>query len=119
MAGHHRKEHQVAYQYRGTTTVEEEPATDYGCGTYAGYRRHKRNTTTPCDDCQEAARAYWRDYDEARKTAPKRIYGFNPDRCGTYAGWARHRQHKTPVCEPCRLATNQYMADYRARKATA
>jgi len=108
----------MSYQYRGQNIQQEEPKA-YGCGTYAGYRRHQRENTAICYDCREAARAYWREYDEASKTAPKRVYGFDPSACGTRAGYARHLYYKRPPCEPCRKASAQYIADLRAKKAVA
>jgi len=112
----------MSYQYRGALTIEEELAAEaktYGCGTYAGYRRHQRSNAAPCEDCREAARAYWRERDETSKTAPKRVYGFDPSACGTNAGYARHQRYNVEPCDPCRRATAQYIADYRSRKAAA
>jgi len=110
----------MAYRYRGTKFVEDDsPTITTGCGTYAGYRAHLRNSEGTCRDCKDAANAYWRERYELKKTEPPRVKGFNPDKCGTNAGYARHQAHKIPACEPCRKAAAQYIANYRARKAAA
>lgn len=109
-----------AYKYKGAKFVEDDsPTIKTGCGTYAGYRAHLRNSEATCRDCKDAANAYWRERYELKKTEPPRVKGFNPDKCGTNAGYARHQAHKVPICAPCRKAAAQYIADYRARKAAA
>ena len=38
-----------------------------GCGTYRGYTAHRRNDETPCNDCKEARRLYYKKHrDRAR-----------------------------------------------------
>lgn len=110
----------MAYQYKGAKFVEDDsPTITTGCGTYAGYRAHLRNSELSCEDCRAAVRVYRRELSEKRRTTPPRPKGFNPDKCGTNAGYARHQAHKVPICAPCRKAAAQYIADYRARKAAA
>jgi hypothetical protein len=38
-------------------------------GTMAGYQRHKREGSDICDECQEAARAYWAAQNERLKAS--------------------------------------------------
>jgi len=109
----------VAYKYRGAKFEDDEPEITNGCGTYSGYRAHLRKEEQACQDCKDAANAYWRNHYQERKAKPKRVYEFSPDACGTNAGYARHKRYNIPPCDACRQATAQYVATYRARKAAA
>jgi hypothetical protein len=119
----------VAYQYRGTTTVEEEPEIIHApgkfnpqkCGTMAGYRQHQKLGIGQCQPCKDACASYARDYyHRRRKTGYTPFVGFDPSACGTYAGWARHRRSDVPPCDACKVAHSDYMFEYRAnRKAAA
>jgi hypothetical protein len=44
------------------------PIVTQPCGTYAAYSRHKDRGELVDDDCQEAARTYWRERRRTRKT---------------------------------------------------
>lgn len=35
------------------------PLRPTACGTFPGYRKHRRHNTTPCAACREAARHHW------------------------------------------------------------
>lgn len=113
----------MAYFYRGTNTADE--AGEYThdplrCGTFEGYRKHKRNQETICPPCREAKRVKSA-ADYAKKTADREANPpvFDPSKCGTYAGYRQHVRHKNTKCEPCRESYKAYMADYREkRKAT-
>lgn len=109
----------MAYSYKGTKFVDDEPAVKNGCGTYAGYRAHLRKGEATCRDCKDAANAYWRERYELKKTEPPRIRAFSSEKCGTNAGYARHQFYKLTPCEPCRKAAARYIADYRARRKAA
>ncbi|MEO5317622.1 hypothetical protein PV761_03375 [Arthrobacter sp. CC3] len=111
----------MAYQYRGTGRDVEEPTpirsgklTGFdpsACGTYAGYRRHRKHNIPACQDCKDAQAAYSR----ARYTpAPKPV--FRDDACGTWAGWQRHIKYDVEPCEPCRAATREYQRIWRATR---
>ena len=43
-----------------------------GCGTRAGYQRHKALGGSPCEACREAQRTYMREYARARYTPEQR-----------------------------------------------
>lgn len=45
-------------------------------GTYAGYQKHNRLGTPPCDDCRDANAAYARQYrgETARRSARRNAY---------------------------------------------
>lgn len=54
----------AGYQYKGN----EPDASVDKCGTYPGYRQHKRDNTPVCEPCQGANTEYMADY-RARKAA--------------------------------------------------
>lgn len=89
------------------------PGARAACGTPAGYYRHRRENTAPCDACRQAnTEAKTADYN-----APvKRPRQLKPIAHGTPQGARQHYYRKTPLCEPCRTALN---ADQNARKAKA
>ena len=43
-----------------------------GCGTRAGFQRHRDRAQTPCDACADAQRTYMRDYQRKRYTPERR-----------------------------------------------
>lgn len=43
-----------------------------GCGTRAGFQRHRDRGQTPCERCREAQRTYMRDYQRTRYTPERR-----------------------------------------------
>lgn len=104
----------MAYQYRGKLRgIEPEPDASK-CGTYAGYRQHRRDQEPVCDPCRTAQAEYSRDYHRRTsgkapedRITPRRGKG-KAGGCGTHAGHAAHRRLGTKPCEPCRLAYNAY-----------
>jgi hypothetical protein len=114
----------MAYVYRGKVRDTEDPTPidfdDSACGTYKGYRRHKRKNVAACDPCMEAAADYAREYARQKSgKAPedRRIARRGPDAgdrsCGTLGGYAEHRRTKTKACGPCRAAHNTYRKAWR------
>lgn len=83
-------------------------------GSVGGYRRHKRNDETPCDECTVAMRAHWREY--KTPTSDGQRQPLSP--CGTYNAWKRHKRHGEEPCGPCVEASREYSRNYR-RKARA
>lgn len=84
-----------------------QPAT---CGTYSGYRHHQNHGEAPCEECRDAARAFWRRQKRAERA---RIVPRELRPCGTYSAFVRHRRHGEEPCEPCLTAAREYFAKYR------
>lgn len=90
-------------RYRASRADEPEPepvaeVTPGACGTNAGYARHMRHNTPPCDPCRAAHNADNR----AREIV-----------CGTRQGYQKHRRNGEKACDPCRYANAA--ADRRLR----
>lgn len=105
----------AGYRYRGSDFSLDEPIKpepESICGTYAGFRRHTRNETEPCEPCIEAQREYKRAiYAKNRKPVTP------IDRsCGTRGGYRAHRAKGETACDKCRAANNAYNRDHERRK---
>lgn len=84
-------------------------------GTNAGYYRHQRARTVPCDDCLDAHRVY----NQRHRTAgPKKRY--RRAEHGTESGYHAHRRRYNGwdqlACDDCLAA---HRASERARNAAA
>lgn len=111
------------YVYKGTQRTVEDEAGEYThdplrCGTFEGYRKHKRNHETICPPCREAKRVRAAE-DYAEKVAAREAVPFDTSACGTSAGYQRHKHHDVPPCDPCKAGRAEYMADYRAKRKAA
>ena len=112
----------MAYAYKGTNFSTVEAPSEYTidpriCGTFGGYRKHKRNHETICPPCREAKRI--RSAEDRAANAAERVKNppmFDPSTCGTSAGYQRHAHYGVPSCPPCRAARTAYIAEYRARR---
>lgn len=81
------------------------PGARAACGTPAGYYRHRRENTTPCDACRRANN----DAKNADYNAPvKRPRQLKPIAHGTYRGARQHYYRKEPLCADCRQADRDY-----------
>lgn len=115
----------AGYRYRGTDFDAHLPFTDpppaaplpginARCGTRAGYRAHRLEKETACDDCKAANSAYTVEYAQRRKMRKIKT-GFTRDKCGTYSGYSAHRRYAVPMCGPCKEAGAQYSRERRAK----
>ncbi|WP_060886210.1 hypothetical protein [Streptomyces caniscabiei] len=90
------------------------PGARAACGTAAGYYRHRRENTDPCDACRTAnTEAKTADYN-----APvKRPSQLKPIAHGTYRGARQHYYRREPVCAQCRQAERAHQnAAKKARR---
>lgn len=79
----------------------------HGCGTNAGYNRHRYRNEQPCAECKEAKSAY----NQARSTT--RNLAMN--KCGTDRGYHQHRRRNEQPCPACKEAHAAYqIGRYRA-----
>lgn len=113
----------MAYVYKGKLRGIESAPEASKCGTYAGYRQHRRDKTAVCDPCRVAQSEYSREYmlrmraKDREEPARRRGKG-QAGGCGTYAGHSAHRRLGTKPCEPCRLAYNAYKKTRRVALGT-
>lgn len=105
-------------------------------GTLDGYRRHRKEGTTPCDLCRHVyERLYGPDepradgqpirpwhpsetlqYEraEARRQVQNERWHGPPH--GTLARYKRHHYEGTDPCESCKAANREYVRSLRARQ---
>ena len=81
------------------------------CGTYGGYRAHKKRGEEPCEECRAAKRESLRIY-RRRKGQPP----FVPPKCGTRGGYRRHKRLGEEPCEECRMAVLAHTEAMRRKK---
>lgn len=81
------------YRYRGNKR--------HGCGTYAGYYRHKRRKTEPCTPCKTAY-TYHSKLKKRRTLQKQRtgIYCEAPDPCSA-RGYKWHKNRRETPCPEC------------------
>lgn len=87
------------------------------CGTYAAYRRHIRHGEVPCRPCSDAAAAWARPRQQARRAERGYVRGpYGVPQCGTYSGYMAHRYRRQGTCQPCRDAAAAYKREQKARR---
>lgn len=80
------------------------PGARAACGTPAGYYRHRRENTDPCDGCRKAHNdARTADYNAPVKR-PRQLKSIAH---GTPQGARQHYYRKEPVCADCREAERE------------
>lgn len=86
------------------TRPKKGPGARAACGTPAGYYRHRRENTDPCDSCRQANTDTKTAYYNATVKRPRQL---KPIAHGTTQGVRQHYYRKEPVCPDCREAERE------------